>query len=52
VLAVIILALLSLAVWGGLYFYQRSVAKKGGRQRSAVPAKSLDVKEGQNERAG
>lgn len=52
VLAVIILALLSLAVWGGLYFYQRSVAKKGGRQRSAVPAKSVDVKEGQNERVG
>jgi cytoskeletal protein RodZ len=28
-LAIIILALLSLAVWGGLYFYQKSVAGQG-----------------------
>jgi len=51
-LAIVILALLSLAVWGGLYFYQRSVAKSGGRQRSAVPEKHFDVKEGRHELAG
>lgn len=51
-LAIIILALLSLAVWGGLYFYQRSVAKNNGRQRSAVPAKYLDSKEENHALAG
>jgi len=51
-LAIVILALLSLAVWGGLHFYQRSVAKKGRRLRSAVPVKSVDVKEGKHELAG
>ena len=33
-LAIVILALLSLAVWGGLYFYQKSVA---GQNRGATP---------------
>ena len=41
-LAIIILALLSLAVWGGLYFYQRSVAGDQG----AMQAPELQLKEG------
>ena len=48
-LAIIILALLSAAVWGGLYFYQRSVTKNKGRQRSAVPATELNAEEGKHE---
>lgn len=48
-LAIIILAILSAAVWGGLYFYQRSATKSKGRQRSAVPAKQLDAEEGKHE---
>ena len=51
-LAIVILALLSLAVWGALYFYQHSVAKSNGRQRSAVPAKYFDIEEGKHELAG
>ena len=50
-LAIIILALLSLAVWGGLYFYQRSFAKRNGRQRTAVPVKHLNAEEGSHELA-
>ena len=41
-LAIIILALLSLAVWGGLYFYQRSVA---GQNRGATPTTDFYAKE-------
>jgi cytoskeleton protein RodZ len=48
-LAIIILAVLAAVVWGGLYFYQRSVAKKGGRQRSAVPANQLNAEEGKHD---
>ena len=48
-LAIIILAVLAGIVWGGLYFYQRSVAKKGGRQRSAVPARDPKAEEGKHE---
>ena len=44
-LAIIILAILSAVVWGGLYFYQRSATKSKGRQRSAVPIKRLDAEE-------
>lgn len=43
-LAIVILALLSLAVWGGLYFYQKSVA---GQQRGATPAE-FQLKEEQH----
>lgn len=41
-LAIIILALLSLAVWAGLYFYQRSVA---GQRQGAAPATDFTAKE-------
>jgi cytoskeleton protein RodZ len=51
-LAIVILALLSLAVWGGLYFYQRSGAKRNGRPRTAVPTKYFDTEEEQHELAG
>lgn len=42
-LAIVILALLSLAVWGGLYFYQRRVA---GQNRGATPTNDFPLKEG------
>lgn len=42
-LAIVILALLSLAVWGGLYFYQKSVASQ---PRGATPATGFQLKEG------
>jgi len=41
-LAIVILALLSLAVWGGLYFYQKSVA---GQNRGAAPPTDMQMKE-------
>lgn len=41
-LAVVILALLSLAVWGGLYFYQKRVA---GQNRGATPTPDVQIKE-------
>lgn len=41
-LAIVILALLSLAVWGGLYFYQKSVA---GQNRGATPTTDFHSKE-------
>ncbi len=44
-LAIVILALLSLAVWGGLYFYQKSVA---GQNRGATPTTDMQVKEEQH----
>lgn len=44
-LAIVILALLSLAVWGGLYFYQKSVA---GQNRGATPATDMQMKEEQH----
>ena len=40
-LAIVILALLSLAVWGGLYFYQKSVA---GQNRGATPTTDMQMK--------
>lgn len=40
-LAIVILALLSLAVWGGLYFYQKSVA---GQKRGATPTMDMQAK--------
>lgn len=40
-LAIVILALLSLAVWGGLYFYQKSVA---GQNRGARPTTDMQLK--------
>jgi cytoskeleton protein RodZ len=40
-LAIVILALLSLAVWGGLYFYQKRVA---GQNRGAMPNPGLQMK--------
>ena len=48
-LAIIILAILAGVVWGGLYFYQRSVTKSKGRQRSALPAPQLNAEEGKHE---
>ena len=41
-LAIVILALLSLAVWGGLYFYQKSVT---GHNRGVTPTNDFQVKE-------
>jgi cytoskeletal protein RodZ len=45
VLVIVILALLSLAVWGGLYFYQKSVA---GQSRVVPPTTDFDLKEDQH----
>ena len=47
-LAVLILALLSLGVWAGLYFYQRSVARGQG----VNPNLEFEVKEDGHEVAG
>ena len=44
-LAIVILALLSLAVWGGLYFYQKSVA---GQNRGATSPTDVQMKEEQH----
>jgi cytoskeleton protein RodZ len=44
-LAIVILALLSLAVWGGLYFYQKSVA---GQNRGATPTPDMQREEEQH----
>jgi len=51
-LAIVILALLSLAVWGGLYFYQHKLANSNRGQGSVAPTKYCDVKEGKHELAG
>src|SRR5947209_16669163 len=51
-LAIVILVLLSLAVWGGLYFYQHSVAKGNGPKGSAVPTRYVGIEEGKHELAG
>lgn len=47
-LAIVILALLSLGVWAGLYFYQRSVA----RGQQVTPNLEFEVKEDRHEVAG
>jgi cytoskeletal protein RodZ len=44
-LAIVILALLSLAVWGGLYFYQKRAA---GQNRGATPPTDTQMKEEQH----
>lgn len=41
-LAIVILVVLSLAVWAGLYFYQKSVSGQG---RGAAPTRDLQLKE-------
>ena len=44
-LAIVILALLSLAVWGGLYFYQKRVV---GQNPGATPTPDMPLKEEQH----